>query len=74
MEIRNSSFATILSVTYLILSFSFPPASLFAGPKLEIKPEIRPTGEYASFLPDTTAKAVTYIGLSGADLADYGGS
>lgn len=34
-------------------------------PKLVVPAEVRPASGYARMLPDTTAKAVTYVGLSG---------
>ena len=42
---------------------------LAAPPTIDVPPEIKPTGDYATFAPDTktTAKAITYVGLSGVD-------
>jgi hypothetical protein len=39
-------------------------------PKLVVPAELKPAGDYATFAPstaDTTAKAVTYVGLSGVE-------
>lgn len=44
-----------------------PPPLLAAPPDLEVPAEIRPAGQYVQFVPKTTAKAVTYIGLSNVD-------
>lgn len=54
------------------------PAALFAGccglahaepPKLVVPAELKATGEYVTYSPstETTAKAVTYVGLSGIE-------
>jgi hypothetical protein len=36
-------------------------------PHIKIDPEIRPTGQYVSFVPDTDAVSILYVGLDGVD-------
>jgi hypothetical protein len=43
------------------------PAPVPAGPRLKIDAEVKPAGQYATFVPDTDCKAVTYVGLSGVE-------
>jgi hypothetical protein len=43
------------------------PAPAPAGPRLKIDAEVKPAGQYATFVPDTDCKAVTYVGLSGVE-------
>jgi hypothetical protein len=43
------------------------PTPAPAGPRLKIDAEVKPAGQYATFVPDTDCKAVTYVGLSGVE-------
>lgn len=52
----------------LLLAFAFAHVPLFAAPpKITIPPEVRPSGQYVDFLPETDAVSVTYVGLDGID-------
>lgn len=50
----------LLIVLLAVPAFAAPPA-------MEIPAEIRPSGQYVTFLPKGEATAITYIGLSGLD-------
>jgi hypothetical protein len=43
------------------------PAPAPPGPRLKVDAEVKPAGQYATFVPDTDCKAVTYVGLSGVE-------
>lgn len=52
----------------LLFAFVLSSLPLFAEPpKIKIDPEIRPSGQYVDFLPETDAVSVTYVGLDGID-------
>lgn len=42
-------------------------ATAYTQPKLNIPGELKPSGQYVDFLPDTDAKGISYIGLDGVD-------
>ena len=51
-----------LAAAFLSLALAAPA---WGQPRLDIPAEIAPAGEYVTFVPDTDAKAVTYVGQSG---------
>lgn len=53
-------------VSVIVLLAGILPAWA-APPKLEIPAEVRPSGQYVTFIPTTDAKAVVYVGLDAVD-------
>lgn len=51
----------------LFLATLLAANAIAAPPAMEIPAEIRPAGQYVTFLPKGDAVAITYVGLSGLD-------
>lgn len=55
------------SLAALAVVVLWAASSWAAPPKLSIPAEVRPAGQYCRFLPETDAKSVLYVSLSGVE-------
>lgn len=51
----------------LLIGLASNNVALADPPKLDIPAEVKPSGQYAQFVPVTDAKSIIYVGLSGVD-------
>lgn len=58
---------TLSLLTALLAAPLLAPPARADPPKLVVPSEVRPSGQYVTFRPDTDAVSITFVGLSGID-------